>query len=168
MKSPLIIAAACLIAGCGTLPTGTGNPAHLPWDEQRAANMMLAKPMFEESVSNAIIVQRTLFDYHFVPAKAQLTELGERDLTVLAGYFKETGGQLNVRRAGASDGLYGARIEGVVRFLAAAGVEPGSLSVADSHAGGEGMPSLRFVLINLQFDESGGAQAQGGGSGGIL
>ena len=103
------------------------------------------------SLNNAIITQHTLYPYHFVGGSAQLNDLGERDLHVLADHFKKAlagmPGELNVRRGNASEALYEARVKLVLESLTAYGCEGGTVSVKDGLPGGDGMASDRVIVI---------------------
>jgi hypothetical protein len=103
------------------------------------------------SLNNAIITQHTLYPYHFVSGSAQLNDLGERDLNVLADHFKKAQagipGELNVRRGSASQSLYEARVKLVLELLTARGVEGGMVAVKDGLPGGDGMSSERVIVI---------------------
>lgn len=99
------------------------------------------------SLQRAIVVQSTLFPYHFVPDAAQLNELGERDLQVLARHFQSHSGSLSVRRGDAGDALAEARLRAVVEALANAGVARDHVLVRDGLPGGDGVASARVIQI---------------------
>ncbi len=105
-------------------------------------------------VENAIIVQHTLYPYHFVTDGSSLNELGEKDLAVLAKHFKEYPGVLNVRKGDSSDELYKARIAQVQERLKEAGVPVDRMSICDGMPGGPGMPSERVVAPPQQRSRS--------------
>jgi hypothetical protein len=99
------------------------------------------------SLQRAIVVQSTLFPYHFVPGSAELNELGQRDLAVLARHFQGHAGALSVRRGDATPELEDARIKAVLTALVAAGVGKDKVSVRDGLPGGEGLASARVIEI---------------------
>jgi hypothetical protein len=118
------------------------------------------------SLNQAILVQHTLYPYHFETAAADLNELGMRDLLVLAAHYKTHAGELNVRRGDASQALYEARVAKVQERLAQAGVAAGKVSIQDGLPGGDGMSSERVIVILKEKMSEGGVDTQGGISGG--
>ena len=98
------------------------------------------------SLQRAIVVQSTLFPYHFVPDSAELNELGQRDLLVLARHFEKHSGNLAVR-PGDTPALGEARIRAVIEALTAAGVARDHVNVRDGLPGGEGLASARVLEI---------------------
>lgn len=117
----------------------------------------------DSAVRNAIISQHTLYPYHFVVNTARLNDLGLRDISVLAGYYRDNPGQLNLRKMDASPELYDARIKAVLAQLTKSGLDVTQMTVVDDLPGGSGMSSERAVRILSQEDRS---AAQGGGSAG--
>ena len=75
---------------------------------------------------------------------------------VLADYFEEHPGDLNLHRGDAPFALYAARTASVMQELTAAGLEPDRVGVVESAPGGDGISSLRLVRI-LEKGEDGGA-----------
>jgi hypothetical protein len=128
------------------------------------------------SLNNAIVAQHTLYPYHFEAGSAELNELGVRDLDVLVAHFLKSAGDLNVRRGGAAQGLYEARLRTVLEKLAAAGVQSRSVAVKDGLPGGEGISSERVLEIlkgkmsKGTWTSSGNSMTGAGmtGTGGIL
>ena len=85
----LLTIQAVALAGCGTTRTdGYHTSLEQSADERRASNTKMVNWLQDESVINAIVRQKTLFPYHFVPDTPLLTKLGERDLTVLASHYR--------------------------------------------------------------------------------
>jgi len=75
---PIILMANPLLLGaCTNLDT-----------ERHLASTEMVASLQEEAVENAIIRQHTLYSYHFVADAPYLTELGERDLDILANHYK--------------------------------------------------------------------------------
>lgn len=99
------------------------------------------------AVQNAIISQHTLYPYHFDKNSAELNELGERDLRVLATHFAKNPGELNVRRNGISADIYSARIELVLDKLKEAGINVDKMSIANGMPGGPGMLSEKIITV---------------------
>ncbi len=110
-------------------------------------NAELVNALNDTAMRNAIISQHTIFPYHFGENSDKLNELGERDLAVLAGHFKDNPGQLNVCRDNTTENLYQARVNFVVNRLKETGVEIGRISVSDGIPGGQGMPSEKVLKI---------------------
>lgn len=142
MKFPLLLLSSLTCAallGCqGTLANTEGDAPSTPWvgDAVRRA-----------AVERAIVVQHTLYAYHFVDGAAELNALGAKDLAVLAEHFRQHGGQLNLRRANAPAQLFDARVAAITKALTQAGVTAGRVTVADGLPGGDGMLSERVIAI---------------------
>jgi hypothetical protein len=101
----------------------------------------------DTAMENAIIVQHSLYPYHFVNNSDQLNELGRRDLSVLVKHFKEYPGQLNISRDGTSKSLYQARLAYVTGQLKKDGIDISKLTISDGLPGGSGMTSSEVVQI---------------------
>ncbi len=89
MKSLVIITQLCLalaLAGCTT--TIGSEYVYQDVEERRAANEEMVRAYQNDQIANAIVRQKTLFAYHFVPDTPLLTELGEHDLSILATHYK--------------------------------------------------------------------------------
>ena len=126
------------LAGCratyATDPYGTGYPHS--GDLIRGA-----------SLDKAILVQHTLYPYHFVIDGAALNDLGERDLHVLAAHFRSNPGSLQVHRGNTASALYEARVNAVMAALVAAGVDGSQVKLTDGLPGGDGLPGEHVVVI---------------------
>jgi hypothetical protein len=125
------------------------------------------------SLNNAIIAQHTIYPYHFAAGSADLNDLGQRDLKVLAEHFVKAHGampgELNIRRGDASEALYDARVKVVLECLAADGIPGGAVAVKDGLPGGAGMPSERVIKIlkeklPMQATSSGNSGSSSGSS----
>ena len=101
----------------------------------------------DTAMENAIIVQHSLYPYHFVNNSDQLNELGRRDLSVLAKHFKEYPGQLDISRDGTSESLYQARLAYVAGQLKKDGIDISKLTISDGLPGGSGMTSSEVVQV---------------------
>ena len=110
-------------------------------------NTELINTYNDMEIQNAIVAQHTLFPYHFVKNGAELNELGERDLDILAKRFVEHTGQLNIRRGNTPVDLYTARTNVVIDRLQKAGVDTERMSISDGMPGGSGMASERIPTI---------------------
>ena len=86
----LLTIQAATMAGCSTKGAmGYGTPVVQNASERRLANTTMVNWLYDESVKNGIVRQKTLFSYHFVPDTPLLTELGAHDLSILARHYKD-------------------------------------------------------------------------------
>lgn len=155
-----------LALACGALLTslaGCGSPA-----AERSSNEMMgvhnlwANRAFREmAVEAAVVRERTLYPHHFVDGRAQLNQLGMRDLGFLAGLFREEPGSLNVRRGSADDVLYQARLDTVRGELEVAGIDASMVDLGSGTPGGDGTSSARAIEI-LSEDVTLGATTSDG------
>jgi hypothetical protein len=119
-----------------------------PEEDMRGINSMWSgESLRAASLNAAIVTQATLYPYHFMTGTATLNELGRRDIGVLAAHFHDHVGTLNVHRAGTAQALYDQRIATVRAALAAAGIAPDQIALADATPGGDGMESDRVLHI---------------------
>jgi hypothetical protein len=121
------------------------------------------KYLNDTAIGNAIIAQRTLYPYHFIPDAPTVNELGEHDLGVLTEHFKRHPGKLNVRRGATPEDLYQSRVDYVAGRLSQAGVNLGPIE--DGSPGGEGMLSERVLTVLEKSYEKEGQGDQGGDMG---
>ena len=115
--------------------------------DMRFINTKLVTSLNDIALENAIITQHTLFPYHFVKDSAELNELGQHDLAILARHFKEHSGHLNIRQNNIPADLYEARINFVTDKLTKAGIKTEQISISDGMPGGSGMASERILTI---------------------
>lgn len=127
--------------------------------DQHLVNRQLINSYNNTAIENAIISQHTLFPYHFVQNSAELNELGQRDLAVLAGHFMKQPGILNIRRLDATPELYEARVNAVRERLQQAGINVERMSISDGMPGGSGMASER--VLTILEEKTQGAKTQG-------
>jgi len=165
----LVLPAALLVAACQSTPNH--HATYAPNAEQMAnLDRWMVNDIHDTAINNALITGHTVYPYHFATGAATLNELGERDLTALAAYYRTTPGALNVRRGDATEDLYKARVECVSKRLADLGVDMTRLKIADAPAGGPGMASEQVVKILQSQDkpfpaDAGSATAGTGTSG---
>jgi len=114
---------------------------------ERAINTELVNSLNDIAMENAVVSQHTLFPYHFIENAAELNELGQRDLTILARHFMENPGCLNVRQDNIPADLYEARVSLVREKLKQAGVKTDRINISDDMPGGSGITSERVVTI---------------------
>ena len=146
-----------LIASMGILCmvlTGCEQEQVEPKPNERLVNAKLIESVNNLAIENAIVSQHTLFPYHFVQNGAELNELGQRDLAVLANHFLEHAGPVNVRKGSVSAELYEARVNHVLDALKQAGVEAERIAISDGMPGGSGMPSENVVKILEKAQEA--------------
>lgn len=136
-----------------------------PGPDQHLVNRRLINSYNDTAIENAIISQHTLFPYHFVQNGAELNELGQRDLAVLAGHFMKHPGILNIRRQDISAELYEARINTVRERLRQAGIDVERMSISDGMPGGSGMTSERVLTILEEKSKGSKTQTQGSSMG---
>jgi hypothetical protein len=116
-------------------------------DQRQPVNRWTIETTDDESVANAVIAQHTLYPYHFLANGADLNELGERDVKILAKHYSRYPGEINLRRGSEETGMYEARIQSVTAMLTSLGVDKGGLRIVDKVPGGDGVASERAVMI---------------------
>jgi hypothetical protein len=122
--------------------------------DRSAIDTALVNTYADASVDNAILVQHTLYPYHFMMNAAKLNELGQHDLGVLAAYYKDHPGPISVRQGDVAVALYQQRVAEVRRRLVEGGVAEGRISIADAPPGGDGMPSQQLFQILTPKDKA--------------
>jgi len=140
-----ICVACCLVAGC---------EEYSQKETRKDLDIELIKAINNIGLENAIVVQHTLYPYHFVANGDGLNDLGRRDFGVLASHYKEHPGPLTIRQGDAPAELYERRVAHVSQRLQQAGVEVSRVGLSDGMPGGTGMPSGRVVLIIREETES--------------
>jgi hypothetical protein len=109
-------------------------------------------------IDQAVIIQHTLYDYHFAPGKDALTEVGRHDLKVLADHFCRQGVSVNVVRGPVPQDLYEARLHTVSKCLVDSGIPAARVQLTQGMAGGPGFPGQWVVRIMAK--QQPGAQEQ--------
>jgi hypothetical protein len=130
-------------------------------DQKEPFNRWTVQTLDDESISNAIITQHTLYPYHFVTGSAELNRLGERDVKVLAAHMVRNPGDISVHKGGEGQALYDARVKAVTEALIKYEVPAGSIKIVDRMPGGDGVPSERAVLILKRSYESSSIASDG-------
>ena len=154
MKTHVTWTAALLLitlAGCQT------DQEPVMTDQDRIdGNRWMVSGYMHDQTQAGIVRQKTLFPYHFESGAAGLNALGQRDLGILGKHILQQPApsrhQLNIRRGGADDELYLARVATVTEALAAAGVAAEQVDLSDDHAGGNGHSSDHVIVI-LERDD---------------
>ena len=72
--------------------------------------------------------------------------MGQRDVRILARHFKDSPGQLNIRKSATPAKLYQKRIQKVLSMLVDAGVDRNRIQVGDGLPGGDGITGSEAVL----------------------
>jgi len=137
----LILAASFSLAALGC------NQPEWPTPDRTVQHRWLINTYHDDAIRNGVLAQHTLAPHHFQPFGAELNELGERDLDILATHYSRHPGRLNVRRGDADDALYDARVKAVRDALAGGGVDVARVQIADELPGGEGLVSEQVVVI---------------------
>lgn len=137
----------CEIVLCGILVFGCAETAKEESLDKSMINEQLVTTLNDIQVKNAIVAQHTLYPYHFTANSKKLNELGQRDFAVLAQFFQENPGPLNVRRNDVSEEIYQARVALVLENLKQAGIDMKRITVSDDMPGGAGMTSERILTI---------------------
>ena len=150
------IAYASMLTLCATLH-GCASTGEIPAN-RRARNAELAETFQQGAIHRAVVTQRVIYPYHFVVDSAKLNALGERDLDVLAGHFKENAGELRLRQIETPESLYKERVEAVLDFLDDRGVDSKSVQIVEDLPAGDGMASnevlTRFVEMLSTKEEA--------------
>lgn len=157
------LAGLLLAAGCADSKPNDATTQPSP----AATDAMITDSINDSGIRTAIIMQHTLYAYHFVEDGAELNTLGKRDLAVLIAHFRARGGgPLSIRHGDAPDALYAARVSAVQDALNAAGIDPATVQIADASPGGPGMTGSDAVraLDKAQSDQLYGGGSSGGGS----
>jgi len=172
---PLTAAAVLLcLAGCESNdstqrdpdlhPKGVISDAHRPINGAQVRGYQL------EQADNAIIRQHTLYPYHFLAHSAELNDLGQREVHVLANHYRLHPGPVNLNRGGEADGLYEARIQTVLAAMTEQGVQASGITVKEGLPGGDGLSSDQVVIVvermrQEQSNDSGSKSTSNTGSG---
>ena len=142
---------------CGALLAGCSQNQNVQKNESKdtyVVNKEIVNSLNNIGIENAIIAQHTLFPYHFVKNSAELNELGQKDLAVLAKHLSRCPGDLNVRKADTPDDIYQARVDIVIDRLKKAGMPADQIRIVDGIPGGDGMVSERVVKILDKADKT--------------
>lgn len=98
----LAVTVAAALCGCMSQPKPQPNSVHIEDDVQRQADRRFAKEPFDDQIRQGVIRQRTVAESQFRPETAELTSIGQRNVTILAEAMKESGGRIAVPRGSAS------------------------------------------------------------------
>ena len=139
-------ALALMLIGCKT--------AEQSFSHDRAVmNAWSVDTYHTEMINKAIVSEYTLYPYHFVNNSAVLNDLGARDMDVLTRHYTNYPGPLNVRKGNAGDALYKARLQTVIEFMRAGGVDIDRVALADGFPGGDGISAEQVLRIRTRQNE---------------
>ena len=138
----LAILTSCLFVLCAC---GCEGPVSGP-ERYRHMNTNIVGTYNDIALENAIIAQHTLYGYHFIDGSAELNQLGNRDLTVLANHSKRSPTELCIQR-GTSDELYQERVNSVLDFLRKNSVDTNAITISSRLPGGDGVSAYRAIAI---------------------
>ena len=142
------------VTGCSKPPPKHTDSVILKDDVQLAADKEYVREPFNDQTRLGVIKQRTLYEMHFKPDSAKLSNLGKRDVAILAEAMREDGGRISLPRATASDTLHAARIEQVRATLVEAGIDLTRVKIGDESTGGAGVNTIDALLIRENIRKS--------------
>ena len=121
---------------------------------QLEADKEFVREPVQDQATQAVIRQRAIFEHEFEPGSAKLTSLGQRDIRILAGALRDSGGSISVRQGSASTELYAARRDTVRKALLAEGIAADRIRVDDAPAGGRGAATTDALEIRERVQRS--------------
>jgi len=155
------------LAGLFAVGCAENKPEATTQPSSQITDMMIVDSINDSGIRTAIIVQHTLYAYHFGEGGAELNDLGKRDLAVLITHYKaHGGGMLSVRRGEAPDALYAARIIAVKDWLQAGGIDPATVQIADAPPGGQGISGNDAAHVMSKSMPEGSYESESGSAGG--
>jgi hypothetical protein len=165
-----LFAATLSLAACSTPPKKHTDSVVIKDEVQYALDKEFVREPFNDQTRLGVIRQRSLYEVHFKPESAKLSNLGQRDVAILAEALRSEGGRISVPKGIASDTLYAARIEQVRLALVEAGIDMANVKIGDEDAGGIGSSTYQALLIqadirNSPMKQSGGKTLNNTGDG---
>jgi hypothetical protein len=164
MKIVSAILVAAALAACTSGPPALNPEIAASDHQQRVYDTWTVETIQQASMTAALVEQRAVFPYYFVPESATLTDLAKRDLSVLADHYKESPGTLVLVRGDASDVLFARRREALLAALQQAGVTADRVSVVEGFPGGEGLTGQSIFEARENARRSGGGASTDTGS----
>ena len=149
-----LIAATLSLAACSTPPKKHTDSVVLKDEVQYAVDKEYVREPFNDQTRLGVIRQRSLYEVHFKPDSAKLSNLGQRDVAILAEALRSEGGRISVPKGIASDTLYAARIEQVRLALVEAGIDMAHVKIGDEDEGGIGSSTHEALLIQADIRKS--------------
>ena len=141
----VLISVACVAAVLSGCAVDSQQRALCDPMQNQLAMARMYHDYFDQAAANAVVRQATIFPYHFEPRTARLTELGQRELAILATYLRAFPGEVRMPRGSADDSLYSARSGAVLAFLREREVNTEGIRIIDGSPDGDGMASERVV-----------------------
>ena len=133
-------------------------------ESDREFNVAIVEGYYNKMVDAGVVREQMIYPYHFLVNSATFTELGRRDMDILAKHYVMYPGHLGVRKGDETKELYDARVQVVLDSLKVAGVRMDRVSVSDGMPGGDGITSDRVILIQKKFDAASSKSGTGGDS----
>ena len=149
-----LIAATLSLSACSTPPKKHTDSVVLKDEVQYAVDKEYVREPFNDQTRLGVIRQRSLYEVHFKPDSAKLSNLGQRDVAILAEALRSEGGRISVPKGIASDTLYAARIEQVRLALVEAGIDMAHVKIGDEDEGGIGSSTHEALLIQADIRKS--------------
>jgi hypothetical protein len=149
--------------GCGQSTPALDSHMLATSNQQRAFDSSAVETLQDALLKSAVLEQHAIYPYHFVPQSAVLTELGQRDLDILAEKYKELPGPLVLVRGDATDELYAQRRATIVDAFKAAAVPGDRITVVEGLPGGTGVSS-QYVVDTANDKKKGYAGSTDSGS----
>lgn len=116
----------------------------------KALNGWTVNASVEREIKQAVWAEQTLYPYHFEANSAKLSGIGQENVQMLAELYRTDGGELSIRRDGASEALYRKRVETVKQTLGSLGVNASRMKFVERPPLGEGMYSSDVIKILKQ------------------
>ncbi len=98
-------------------------------------------------MDNALLIDMSISDIHFVPNRAMLNSLGEERLERIAGLIELYGGAVRFNSYSTDEDLLEQRTDIVISFLAQRGVDTQAEVLNHELPGGRGMDAKQAILI---------------------
>ena len=150
----LLVTVMLSVTGCSKPPPKYTDSVILKDEVQLAVDKEYAREPFNDQTRLGVIKQRTLYEMHFKPDSAKLSNLGKRDVAILAEAMRDDGGRISVPRGTTSDTLHAARIDQVRATLVEAGIDLTRVKIGDESTGGAGVNTIDAVLIRESIRKS--------------
>jgi hypothetical protein len=140
LASTIVVALVC--GACQKPMSRLNAPPH--GTAERASGL---RAEYTHMVDNALLIDMTVSDVHFLPHRAALSSLGEERLSRLAALIELYGGTVRLSTNELDSKLLAERIDRVRSYLCEAGIDTTTEVVAPGQPGGRGMDAGQAVLI---------------------
>ena len=162
-KSLVIIATVTALAACAAR-----KDPRVSTPDLKQGNEWLVRDYFNQQADNGLLADRTIRENHFLANSSEFSDLGVRDMAVFARHYRQDPGHLNIRRGGATDELYSARVTAVREYLEDRGVALDRVTVSDGPPTGDGMDmetALFFLYASTLVEPDYGTSSMDGSEG---